>query len=241
MPSCRRISVSGAPQWPSACPTTRPHLRELTEHWRPWRSYAMAHLWSLPAAASTAAPHPTNERTCRMTTTTTTTTMPLDTPIGQIVLEGDGDVLIGLWLPNDAVAIGRRDRGVAHSEGGRDAARGVLRRRAHRVRPAHGARRHRVPARGVGRAGAHPLRRDHQLRRAGPPGRAAQGAAGSGPGQRPEPDCHHRALPPRAGEQRHRRLRRRAEGQARAASRWRVSRPRVRRWKRPGVCTTRST
>ena len=28
------------------------HLRELTEHWRPWRSYAMAHLWSLPAAAA---------------------------------------------------------------------------------------------------------------------------------------------------------------------------------------------
>ncbi len=28
------------------------HLRELTEHWRPWRSYAMAHLWSLPAAAT---------------------------------------------------------------------------------------------------------------------------------------------------------------------------------------------
>jgi methylated-DNA-[protein]-cysteine S-methyltransferase len=43
-----------------------------------------------------------------MTTTTTTTTMPLDTPIGQIVLEGDGDVLIGLRLPN-AVGAGRRD------------------------------------------------------------------------------------------------------------------------------------
>ena len=28
------------------------HLRELTEHWRPWRSYAMAHLWALPAAAT---------------------------------------------------------------------------------------------------------------------------------------------------------------------------------------------
>ena len=28
------------------------HLRQLTEHWRPWRSYAMAHLWSLPAAAT---------------------------------------------------------------------------------------------------------------------------------------------------------------------------------------------
>ena len=28
------------------------HLHQLTEHWRPWRSYAMAHLWSLPAAAT---------------------------------------------------------------------------------------------------------------------------------------------------------------------------------------------
>jgi len=26
------------------------HLAQLTEAWRPWRSYAMAHLWSLPAA-----------------------------------------------------------------------------------------------------------------------------------------------------------------------------------------------
>ena len=41
-------------------------------------------------------------------TATTTSTMPLDTPIGQIVLESDGDVLIGLRLPN-AVGLGRRD------------------------------------------------------------------------------------------------------------------------------------
>ena len=47
------------------------HLRELTEHWRPWRSYAMAHLWALPGRRHTATPHPTYERTCRMTTTTT--------------------------------------------------------------------------------------------------------------------------------------------------------------------------
>jgi methylated-DNA-[protein]-cysteine S-methyltransferase len=41
-------------------------------------------------------------------TTTTTTTLPVNTAIGQIVLEGDGDVLIGLRLPN-AVGLGRRD------------------------------------------------------------------------------------------------------------------------------------
>ena len=40
--------------------------------------------------------------------TTTTATMPLDTPIGQIVLESDGDVLIGLRLPNYG-GLGRRD------------------------------------------------------------------------------------------------------------------------------------
>jgi methylated-DNA-[protein]-cysteine S-methyltransferase len=35
------------------------------------------------------------------TTPATTTAMPLDTPIGRLVLECDGDVLVGLWLPND--------------------------------------------------------------------------------------------------------------------------------------------
>ena len=37
-----------------ARPARRPRrtCAELTEHWRPWRSYAMAHLWSLPAAAT---------------------------------------------------------------------------------------------------------------------------------------------------------------------------------------------
>jgi len=45
-----------------------------------------------------------------MTSTTTdlTATMPLDTPIGQIVLESDGHLLIGLRLAN-AVGRGRRD------------------------------------------------------------------------------------------------------------------------------------
>jgi AraC family transcriptional regulator of adaptative response / DNA-3-methyladenine glycosylase II len=34
-------------------------LTALTEAWRPWRSYAMAHLWSLPAAAAATTPLPT--------------------------------------------------------------------------------------------------------------------------------------------------------------------------------------
>ena len=40
--------------------------------------------------------------------TTATATMPLDTPIGRLVLECDGDVLIGVWLPNER-RHGRRD------------------------------------------------------------------------------------------------------------------------------------
>jgi methylated-DNA-[protein]-cysteine S-methyltransferase len=30
----------------------------------------------------------------------TTTTMPLDTPVGRLVLESDGDILVGIWLPS---------------------------------------------------------------------------------------------------------------------------------------------
>jgi methylated-DNA-[protein]-cysteine S-methyltransferase len=36
--------------------------------------------------------------------TTTTFTMPLDTPIGRLVLESDGGVLIGIWLPTESRA-----------------------------------------------------------------------------------------------------------------------------------------
>ncbi len=31
----------------------------------------------------------------------TIATTPLDTPVGRLVLEGDGDILVGIWLPND--------------------------------------------------------------------------------------------------------------------------------------------
>ncbi|HUE06074.1 MAG TPA: methylated-DNA--[protein]-cysteine S-methyltransferase [Acidimicrobiales bacterium] len=33
--------------------------------------------------------------------TTTTVTMPYESPIGRLVLECDGDTLIGIWLPNE--------------------------------------------------------------------------------------------------------------------------------------------
>jgi methylated-DNA-[protein]-cysteine S-methyltransferase len=34
--------------------------------------------------------------------TSPTFTMPMDTPIGRLVLESDGDVLIGIWLPTQS-------------------------------------------------------------------------------------------------------------------------------------------
>ena len=34
--------------------------------------------------------------------TTPTFTMPMDTPVGHLVLESDGNVLIGIWLPSQA-------------------------------------------------------------------------------------------------------------------------------------------
>jgi methylated-DNA-[protein]-cysteine S-methyltransferase len=40
--------------------------------------------------------------------TTPTFTMPLDTPVGRLVLESDGDVLIGIWLPPQSMT-SRRD------------------------------------------------------------------------------------------------------------------------------------
>ncbi len=42
-------------------------------------------------------------------TTSTTFTMPLDSPVGRLVLESDGDVLIGIWLPTESR--GPRSRG----------------------------------------------------------------------------------------------------------------------------------
>jgi methylated-DNA-[protein]-cysteine S-methyltransferase len=35
--------------------------------------------------------------------TTPTCTMPMDTPVGRLVLESDGDALIGIWLPTSGM------------------------------------------------------------------------------------------------------------------------------------------
>ena len=79
-------------------PDNPAQLVAVSEGWRPWRSYAMSHLWSLPML-DRRDPCPTTERTSRMTTRTVT--MPYESPIGRLVLECDGDVLIGVWLPNE--------------------------------------------------------------------------------------------------------------------------------------------
>jgi methylated-DNA-[protein]-cysteine S-methyltransferase len=38
--------------------------------------------------------------------TTPTFTMPMDTPVGRLVLESDGDALIGIWLPTSGMQAG---------------------------------------------------------------------------------------------------------------------------------------
>ena len=41
--------------------------------------------------------------------TTTACTMPMNTPVGRLVLESAGDVLIGIWLPNKTKLAGSSD------------------------------------------------------------------------------------------------------------------------------------
>ena len=156
---------------------------------------------------------------------TTTYTMPLDTPVGRLVLESDGDVLIGIWLPSDpnactaAPANGDDAPPVLKDDG--DPARGVLRRRAARSSTCHGARRHRLPARGLGRAGRIPygetISYGELARRVGRP-------TGPGPSARPTggipspSSCRATA----SGRQRHRRLRGWPPPEAAPCSPWRA-------------------
>ncbi|CAA9503173.1 MAG: Methylated-DNA--protein-cysteine methyltransferase, partial [uncultured Solirubrobacteraceae bacterium] len=96
-----------------------------------------------------------------------------------------------------AVTGGRRlDPRRRRLPGGPRPARGVLRGRAHRVRPRAGSRRHPVAAPGVGRAARDPARRDALLRRDRAGARRPGRLAGGGPRQRAQPDLDRRPVPP---------------------------------------------
>ncbi len=142
----------------------------------------------------------------------TTFTMPLETPVGRLVLESDGDVLIGIWLPNRA----RGSRGGT----GHDAPP-VLKDTATQLEEYFARERTEfdIPMELKGTAfqkevwaelSRIPYGEDHQLRRAGPTGGSAQGTAGRGAGKREKSHPHHRPLPSRRGQQWHRGLRRRS-------------------------------
>ncbi len=125
-------------------------------------------------------------------------------PIGRLLLTGDGHALTGLWMldapdfPASAPGPGfgtDPQPGDLHRGGG--AARGVLRRGPQGVHRAAGAERDAVPARGVDAADQDPVREHGQLRRHRPrAGQAARRGARGGPGQRGQPDLGHRAVPP---------------------------------------------
>ncbi len=151
-------------------------------------------------------------------TTSLTTTMPLDTPIGRLVLESDGDVLIGVWLPDER-RHGRRDA---------DDVPTVLKETASQLEEYFAGERTEfdVPMELDGtpfqkevwaelsRIGyGETISYGELARRVGPP----PGTACGGAGQRAQSDTDHRPLPPSAGQQRDRWLRRRPEGQARPA------------------------
>ena len=148
--------------------------------------------------------------------TNTTATMPYESPVGRLVLECDGDVLIGVWLPNerrhgrrdvddvppvlkDAAAQldefftgERRDFDVPMELDGTDFQLEVwseLTRIPYGETISYGEL-----ARRVGRPSAPPRR---------------------GSGQRAQPHPDHRAVPSGGGQQRDRRIRRRFEAQAR--------------------------
>jgi AraC family transcriptional regulator of adaptative response / DNA-3-methyladenine glycosylase II len=51
----RAAHVLGFPDDPA-------YLTEVAERWRPWRSYAMAHLWSMPSAQAPMSPSVLNKK-----------------------------------------------------------------------------------------------------------------------------------------------------------------------------------
>jgi hypothetical protein len=158
-------------------------------------------------------------------------TLPVNTPIGQIVLESDRDVLVGLRLPN-AVGLGRRD-----------AEAPVLKEAATQLEEYFAGERTDFDLRM--KLDGTPFQREvwAELTRI-PYGETisyGELARRVGPGQRQEPDSHHCPVPSRGGEHRHRGLRRRPHVQARAARAGGCHRIGCAAWKRPTVSAARST
>ena len=119
--------------------------------WRPWRSYAVQYLWSYDEKDDTMKRHETKVTRART----------IDSPIGPITLAGDDDVLTQLVMheqrhaPVCSMAAYPQDTNAFGDVV--DQLTGVLRRRAHRLRRRHAARRNRVSAEGVaGTAGRFP-------------------------------------------------------------------------------------
>ncbi len=149
-----------------------------------------------------------------------TATMPYDSPIGRLVLESDGDVLIGIWLPHER-RHGRRDV---------DDVPPVLKEAATQLDEYFAGERRTFDV-AMELDGTEfqrevwseliedPLRKDHQLRRTGPASGSAERPARRGSGERTQSDADHRAVSPGGRQQRDRRLRGRSRGQARTPRR----------------------
>ncbi|HET6793588.1 MAG TPA: AlkA N-terminal domain-containing protein [Acidimicrobiales bacterium] len=72
----RAVEALGQPGDPA-------HLAALAERWRPWRAYALAHLWSLDGAPTAAATTSTEQRTTGVPTSRRTTSGADPTDIGE--------------------------------------------------------------------------------------------------------------------------------------------------------------
>ena len=93
-----------------------------------------------------------------------------DSPIGELLLTGDGEVLHGLHMLDGRRPIAPEPAWMRDDDAFPScapAAGRVLRRRARALRAAAGARGNAVPGRGLASAAGDSLRRDDQLRRAG--------------------------------------------------------------------------
>ena len=200
-----------------ASPLSARALAARAEAWRPWRGYAVFHLW----AEASSARDERGRRRARPLTEPDMRYDEIETPIGPLLAVADDEGLRRIFFPDR--------KGRAHEpEAGwvrdprpfrdlREQLARVLRRPATHVLAEARAGGHRLPAGHVARARRDPLRRDGLVRRDRAPHRAAGRVARGRRGERGEPAADRRALPPRHRRRRlAHRLWRRAPDQARA-------------------------